>query len=199
LVDGNSVVRQIDAGQMGEYVFFTRVGAGLEAAIIENTDRETKDRLGWMAYGLTILRTLADPPRARYTLTLDGHEEIHEGLVCMIANSGLITPNTPLAEQTAVRLAPNISVSDGLLDVVVIRGTDLGSLLSAAASMVAGNEDAEPLLHWQVREVTVHADPPQSVQGGGEIIGPTPVSARIIPHAVSGVVPNVSINGSKAG
>ncbi|MGQ0603935.1 MAG: diacylglycerol/lipid kinase family protein, partial [Anaerolineales bacterium] len=193
LVDGSSVVRQIDAGRVGDRVFLTRVGTGLEAAMIENTEREAKDRLGWMAYGLTLLRTLTDPPTAHYALTLDGREMTYEGLVCVVANSGLITPNTSLAEQMAVRLAPNISLSDGLLDVVVIRGTDLGSLLSAAASMVAGNEDAEPLLHWQVREVTLQSDPPQSVQCDGEIIGPTPVTVRIIPQAVGVVVPRTSI------
>ena len=99
----------------------------------------------------------------------DGPTEVveTEGLTCVIANSGIITPNSGIPGRGVLSFAPGISVSDGVLDVVVIRRGDLGSLLAVAASMVAGNEDAEPLLHWKVREAQVEADPPQTIQLDG--------------------------------
>jgi len=35
--------------------------------------------------------------------------------------------------------------------------------------------------HWQAREITIEADPPQSVQMDGELAGQTPVTIRVVP------------------
>lgn len=186
---GRSAIRTIDVGQYGDYIFLTRLGMGLESNVIEQTDREQKDRMGWLAYALNTLRELREPKVSRYTLTLDGEVVETEGLTCVIANSGIITPNSGIPGRGVLSFAPGISVSDGVLDVVVIRSGDLGSLLQVAASMVAGNEAAEPLMHWRAREVRVEADPPQTIQLDGEILGESPVSARVLPNALRVIVP----------
>jgi YegS/Rv2252/BmrU family lipid kinase len=186
---GNSTLRTIDVGQMGERIFLTRIGMGLEADIIDRTDRDQKDRMGVLAYALNALRELANPTVAQYTITIDGQRIDTQGLVCLVANSGIISPNSGIPGRAVVTFAPTISVSDGVLDVVVIQRANLGALLSVAASMVAGNEDAEPLLHWQGREVSVTADPPQSVQVDGEVLGQTPVTARVLPQSLRVIVP----------
>jgi diacylglycerol kinase (ATP) len=190
---GRSTIRSIDVGQYGDHIFLTRLGMGLESNVIENTAREQKDRMGWLAYALNTLRELADPKVSRYRLTLDGEVVETEGLTCVVANSGIITPNSGIPGRGVVSFAPGISVSDGLLDVVVIRGADLGSLLSVAASMMAGNENAEPLLHWTAREVLVEADPPQTIQLDGEILDQTPAHARVVPNALRVIVPPAAV------
>lgn len=183
-----AVIQAMDVGQVGEYRFLTRIGMGLEVAVIEETDREAKSRLGWLAYALTLLQKLTDPPVARYRLLIDGREIEAEGLMCVVANSGTFSPNTGVAGRP-LSLGPEVSVNDGLLDVVVIRRSNLASLLSVAASLVAGNDKAEPLERWPAREVTVMSDPPQGVQCDGEIIGMTPVTARVAPQALRVIVP----------
>jgi YegS/Rv2252/BmrU family lipid kinase len=187
--EGRGTVRTIDVGQYGDYIFLTRLGMGLESNVIENTAREQKDRMGWLAYALNTLRELREPKVSRYRLTLDGQVVETQGLTCVIANSGIITPNSGIPGRTVLSFAPGISVSDGVLDVVVVRGADLGSLLAVAASMMAGNENAEPLQHWRAREVTVEADPPQTIQADGEILDQTPVHARVLPNALRVIVP----------
>ncbi len=191
---GPSLIRTIDVGQYGDYYFLTRLGMGLETTVIENTAREQKDRLGWLAYALNTVRELVDPKVCKYRLTLDGEVIETEGLICVVANSGIITPNSGIPGRGVLSFAPGISVSDGVLDVVVIRRGDLGSLLSVAASMLAGNENAEPLLHWRAREVTVEADPPQTIQLDGEILDQTPAHARIVPNALRVIVPAASVS-----
>jgi YegS/Rv2252/BmrU family lipid kinase len=190
---GTGVVRRIDVGQAGERVFLTRIGMGVEANVIGQTDREQKDRMGWMAYVLNTLRELQNPPVARYTLIMDGQPVEIQGLLCVVANSGILSANTGLPGLAQMTFASSISTSDGLLDVVVIRQGNLAELLSVAASMVAGNEAAEPLLHWQAREVVVEADPPQNIQLDGEMIGTTPVTARVLPQALRVVVPRQAV------
>jgi YegS/Rv2252/BmrU family lipid kinase len=186
---GRSTIRTIDVGAYGEHIFLTRLGIGLESNVIENTAREQKDRMGWVAYALNTLRELTDPKVSRYKLTLDGQVIETQGLTCVVANSGVITPNSGIPGRAVLSFAPGISVSDGVLDVVVIRGADLGSLLAVAASVVAGNENAEPLLHWRAREVTIEADPPQTIQLDGEILDQTPAQARVLPSALRVIVP----------
>ncbi|HLF26068.1 MAG TPA: diacylglycerol kinase family protein [Anaerolineae bacterium] len=175
-------IRPIDMGQVGERYFLLRVSVGLEADVVEGADRELKDRFGPLAYMLSALQALSNPQLARYQLTLDGREVETAGLVCMIANSGYLG-------RVGVSLAPGIDVSDGLLDVVIIARSDLGALLSLLASAMAGNENAEALQHWQAREISVVADPPQTVQADGEIIGKSPVQAQILPGAIRVVLP----------
>ncbi len=183
------VVRAIDVGRMGDQYFLTRLGMGLEANVIQQTDRAQKDRMGWLAYALNGLRELASPKVSEYHITLDGREFDTEGLVCMVANSGILSPNSGIPGASVLSFAPNVSVSDGLLDVMVIRSGDLSSLFSVAASIMAGNEDADRMLHWQGHEVSVVATPPQTIQLDGELVGETPVSARIMPLALKVIVP----------
>jgi YegS/Rv2252/BmrU family lipid kinase len=190
--ESRRMIRTIDVGQMGDRIFLTRLGMGLEANIIEQTDREQKDRMGVLAYVLNALRELKNPTMAHYAITLDGERIETQGLVCLVANSGILSPNSGIPGRSVVTFAPTISVSDGLLDVVVIQQGNLGALLSVAASMMAGNEDAEPLLHWQGREVSVAADPPQTIQLDGEVLGQTPVTARILPQALRVIVPETA-------
>ncbi len=117
-------------------------------------------------------------------ITLDDHTFDVEGVICSIANSGNFLPG--------VSLAPGLDVSDGLLDVIIVRSSDLASLLAMASSMLlTKDEKAAPLQHWQAREITVSVDPPQPVQADSEIIGQTPISAKVLPQAVYVMVPAV--------
>jgi diacylglycerol kinase family enzyme len=60
-------------------------------------------------------------------------------------------------------------------------------LLAGAASAVGVAQP--PFQHWQAKEVTVTADPPQTVECDGEIIDPTPFHATILPQAIRVVIP----------
>lgn len=182
LLVGSSTTRWVDMGTVGEEQFLLRVGIGLEAQMIEGAPRELKDRIGTLAYAFSALQALREPHIAHYRILLDDVLVETEGMTCIIANAGNVG-------RQGMSLAPNIDVSDGLLDVVVIRSGDIQSLLAVAASVVRGNEDAEQLLHWQGRKVTVEALPPQSVQVDGEILPPGPVSASIMPRALQIIVP----------
>ncbi|MEJ2706564.1 MAG: diacylglycerol kinase family lipid kinase [Anaerolineales bacterium] len=183
-VDPEANLRAIDLGRIGEkYTFMLRAGVGLEAAMVEGADRELKDRVGSLAYAISGLQALSDPPIARYRLELDGEETLVEGLTCIVANSGNV--GVP-----GMYLAPNIDVSDGLLDVIVVRSIDLPALASLLASVVGGLENPEKLAHWQAKEITLTSDPVQKVQVDGEILCETPFTVRVVPQAVKMIVPS---------
>jgi YegS/Rv2252/BmrU family lipid kinase len=177
-----ATIRPVDMGKTGDQYFILRISIGYEAVINELADREAKDRYGGLAYTLAGIKALRNPPIGKYRLTMDGRTEELEGLTCMIANSANLG-------MPGVSLAQKVDVSDGLLDVIIVRHADLDSLLSVAGSVTKSDRVGHPLPHWQAREISVESDPPQSVAGDGELWDPTPISASVVPAAVQVVVP----------
>jgi YegS/Rv2252/BmrU family lipid kinase len=183
LVDPQAETRCIDMGWVGDHPFLLRVGMGLEAAMVEGADRELKDRLGVFAYAISALQAMADPPVAHYRLTLDSAEVVEiDGLTCIVANSGAWGMGD-------ARFHPDISVSDGKLDVIVVTRSDVASLAVLAVSVLSKGETPPSLQRWPVQTVRVEAEPPQTVQLDGEIIGHTPIEVRVQAQAVPVLVP----------
>lgn len=176
-------IRAVDVGVLGEERFLVRVGVGLEADTVEGATREEKDRLGVLAYPIAAIRSAGQAPVVRYRLQLDGREETAEGVTCVIANSGGLG-------RMGLRLAADIAVDDGLLDVLVLRSAQLGTALKAAATMATEAEPAPDVAaHWQAREIELDVEPPQTVVRDGELAGETPARLGILPGAARVVVP----------
>jgi diacylglycerol kinase (ATP) len=175
----NGVLRPVDMGKVGNDFFLLRATIGLSAKMIESTPREEKNRLGTLAYILSILKILPDTKSIPYKLILDGQTVEASGTWCLIANSVNVGVQ-------GLTLSKNTSVSDGLLDVILIEAEKLGMLLSVAANVTGVTE---PPQHWQVREVTVMTDPVEEAEMDGDMIGSTPIHASIVPGAVRVIVP----------
>ena len=67
----------------------------------------------------------------------------------------------------------------------VVRDSSIGSLIGVGEQILGREPKPGSIEHWQGREITIDCDPPQTVQGDGEIWGETPVSAKVLP----GVLP----------
>src|SRR4029079_14412378 len=101
------------------------IGVGLDADKVNRATRELKQKYGRLAYSLSWLQAARETPKAHYALRLDGREVECEGVTCHIANSGSIgVPGLVLLHE--------ISVSDGLLDVLILRDTRIPTALSIA-------------------------------------------------------------------
>jgi YegS/Rv2252/BmrU family lipid kinase len=182
LLVGDHGMRPLDVGTSSRRHFVLRLSAGLEAEMDIGATRERKDALGILAYPLSALEAARDATPARYRLTIDGKRHEIEGVTCIVANSGGFTGG--------FRLAPDIDVSDGLLDVIVLQQADVRTTLGVAADVLTGKApDDRPLERWKARTVKVEADPPQHVVNDGEPAGETPFTARVTPAAVQVVVP----------
>jgi len=183
-ISDESVVRMVDLGKVGDDFFMLRVGVGFEGEKVKGADRELKDRFGILAYSIAGLKALKETKVANYGLTLDGEEIEVEAFNCMVDNCG----NFGVSGFT---LARDISVSDGLLDVIVIRDKRFRSSLSTVESIAGKPPDPESFHHWQARQITIEADPPQLVHLDGEMWGETPVTANVLP----GVLPILTPGG----
>jgi len=180
-----SRLRSIDLGITNDQTipaFALRAGVGLEAAMLEGTDRELKERYGIFAYIMGATQALHNIKEAQYHLILDGETVECSGLTCLIANAGYF--GVP-----GLVLDPKVKIDDGLLDVFVLRKMDLIQLFSLAASIVGGNELKDPALHWQVKSVSIESDPVQSTQADGEMWGQSPVEIKVKKDALQVLVP----------
>lgn len=184
IVDPGSVVRYVDMGQVGNQRFMLRVGIGFAGEKVKIADRELKDKWGILAYSIAGLKALKTTPVAHYRITVDGAEYETDGKTCLIDNAG----NMGTQRVTA---AKSISVSDGLLDVIVVRDASVGSWIAVGDQILGRKSNPEDVKHWQGREIKIECDPPQTVQGDGEIWDPTPVSAKVLP----GVLPILTSTG----
>ncbi len=181
------VVRELDVGVVGDHVFLLRASAGFEAEMVARAPTEMKNRLGPLAYAFAAVQALRDRQLSHYRLRLDGREVETQGMTAIVANVGSMG-------QTGLTLSPTIRPDDGLLDLIIVRGADVSSLLSAAAAVVGGaaSSENENFQLYQAREIEIEADPPQIVQVDGEIVGATPLRARIIPAALRVIVPRLA-------
>ena len=182
MLTGGYQIRVVDLGQAFSRKFLLRAGVGLESLVIEKSQRELKDRFGLLAYGVAGLQALREVHQTYYQLELDGNQIEAVGLLCTVANAGHL--GLP-----GLRLSSTVSMGDGLLDVIVLQKINVGILISHLKKNVTDYRDLGELQHWQVKNVRINVDPPQTVQADGDIVGTTPVEIVCIPHCLRVVVP----------
>jgi YegS/Rv2252/BmrU family lipid kinase len=175
-------IHKVDMGVIRYRKFLLRAGVGFEAMVVKHTPRQLKDRFGILAYGIGGLQALAESRPLRFRLELDGEAHQADGVICTIANAAHL--GLP-----GLRLSLKIDIEDGLLDVFVFRRTDLKLIMQIISEGVASALGMGELQHWQVKQVKIRVDPPQSVQVDGDYLGMTPVEIRCLPRSLRIVVP----------
>ena len=171
--------QKIDLAMIGEQYFMLRAYSGIEES--DKTSREDKDRFGNLAYIMDSIRGFKNPPHANYQLTIDDKEIELEGLTCLVLNSGSVGGIN-------LKATDRVSVSDGLLDVFIVK-KDLPSVTALASYLLDIGNTHIGVYHWKGKKVHVAADPPQTTWIDGELYGPTPYTISVIPEGVSIVVP----------
>jgi YegS/Rv2252/BmrU family lipid kinase len=178
-----SSTTQVDVGRLGTNYFLLRVGIGFDARKVAYADRKLKNRIGVLAYSVSAVKAIKDSKSAKYRITLDGKQIDVEGVTCLIDNAG----NMGIQ---GFQPAKNISVSDGLLDVLLIGSKGMMDVLTRGPSLFDANLVEPVIEHYQARQILIEVDPPQPVQVDGEIVEDTPVSAEVLPGALAVIVPN---------
>jgi diacylglycerol kinase family enzyme len=176
-----SQTRLVDVGRARDAYFLLRVGLGFAARRVKLADRQLKDKFGIMAYTIAGLKALAHTKSAHYRITLDGQTVEVDGLTCLVDNAGNMGVS-------GIAPARNISISDGLLDVLLITDPSFSSLVDIGYHLV-DKKTADSFVHWQARDIEIDCDPPEAIQIDGEVAGETPISIQIIPQALRVLTP----------
>ncbi len=187
-VISSGTLRRIDLGRMerpeGARYFAVACGAGLDAEVMAGTSGKAKRMWGMAAYVVRIAHALRNLQGDRYRVTVDGEVTEMEALTVLVANCGEIVP-------PFLRLRHGITFDDGLLDVVLLHADGVLQGVRVVGRLLAGLTEGTDLIRFaRGRHVTVESDPIRPVELDGEPGGQTPFTVRVVPGAVSILVPH---------
>ena len=146
------------------HAFFVMAGLGLDAAIMDSTSEQLKNRIGWGAYvPAGFKHFLRD--RFKVTLTIeDTPPETKRARMVVIGNCGKITGG--------IDLMPDAEPDDGLLDIIVLAPRGIGQWVSVAGRVITKSDRSTAhLSRYRATRTRVSVDEPQQVQVDGDIIG----------------------------
>jgi len=162
--------------------FILMTAVGYPANIIKDSPRRLKNLFGLGTYVVAAISNLFRPQSAMVTVTVDGHRRRRRANTVFITNIGSL-PDLNL------RVTPDTDPHDGYLDITLISSRTAWDVVLIMVRMLAWRgRPARRMTHFKARQVLVDADPPLPVQIDGEVMGETPVDARVEPRAVKLVV-----------
>jgi YegS/Rv2252/BmrU family lipid kinase len=176
------VERQIDLGQAGDRAFAGIASCGFDS-VVNQIANETRVVRGSPVYALALVRALPRWRPAWFEITVDnGVPRGFTGYSVAAANSKEFGGG--------MLLAPFASLTDGLLDVVIIEDVPKLRYLRLAPTVFTGRHlRLRGVDLVRGREVRISASEPFVLYADGEAIARLPVTVRVLPGAVRMLVP----------
>ena len=170
---------KIDVGRMNDQYFINVASAGFGAEVTATTPQEMKKLLGGMAYSIMgFVKAFQLEPYEGRLLLPDG--TVKEGSMLMMA-----VGNSRFAGG-GYEVAPQASLTDGLLDIAVVSGLLPDNLSRIVAELRDPlNPRNEHLLYRQLSAFTIETGKPLHVNLDGEPIKGTHFEFRCCPEALS--------------
>jgi len=173
----------IDVMKIGDRVFLSNIGVGLSGITIRNLSRSDKKIWGFFAYVGAALRNISKFRPQRFTVVADGEEMIIRTPEVSISNSGIIN-------RMVIPKSPEIKMDDGALDVCYVKADSLRDYPKIFLNLIRRKPHYTIIRRLQVRnKVKVQGERPADVQADGEIMGKTPVTVRLLSHALRVIIP----------
>lgn len=183
-VDVGLIEYRSDGEQVRRRYFVNMADVGLGAATAASVSQSTKAFGGFLAYAIGAARTILRYRSRPLELWVDDRL-VFQGRALMVALAN------GRFHAGGMRIAPMASVTDGQLEVFLLRECPRWQLLGTLFPAVyRGRHVGHPAVdHWQARRVTVLAPEPLPVEMDGEQPGTTNITATVISRAVAIRVP----------
>lgn len=165
--------RGFDVGMANDRCFINISGGGYLTELTYEVPTKLKTMIGQLAYYLKGLEKL---PRLR-PIELDIRSPHYNGTVeammFLVCNSNSVGGFE--------RLAPSASLSDGLLDVLVLKRCHLADFLRAATMALRGEHLFDPnVIYFQTDEMTITSEDMVQLNLDGELGGALPVTYKVL-------------------
>jgi YegS/Rv2252/BmrU family lipid kinase len=178
------VRRRIDVGVLGDERFAVMAGIGFDAQMLRDAPRELKDKVGWLAYVISGVRTARRSPRATFRLTLDdGRVVRRRGRGVLVGNVGDLQAGLPVL--------PGAVPDDGAFEIGVLAARSARDWLGLLVRLVLRSTPRERQLEvFTSSRVDVTVDRDLPLQLDGDVRRPTRhFVAEIQPRALTLCVP----------
>ena len=175
---GRGRVGGVDVGVANGRLFFETAGIGLDAELF-GAARDA-ERRSWR-YALRRIRRWATAETHDVRIVVDGTAHDHHALQLLVLNSPYYL--------WAIRLLPDASMTDGLIDVAVFPRMGRRELLRALVTVWRTGHLGGRFIHYQGQEVRVESRSAIAVHADGEIAGGSPIDIGVRPGALRVYLP----------
>jgi diacylglycerol kinase family enzyme len=152
--------RKLDVGMVDGEIFTVMSGAGIDAAIMDGTAGESKDRLGVLAYVVEGAKHIFDRP-FRASVTIDDAEPRRGSwATLLVGNLGRL--------QGGIDLFPDASPHDGRLDLLGLASEGAVDTIAAGVSAATEIGDSGRLLRASGHVIEIEFDSPTLYELDGD-------------------------------
>lgn len=185
-VIANGTLEQVDLGWVNGRYFFNTGSLGLTVQIRRKLSKEMKHRWGILAYAITALQVLWNNPPFAAELCVDGGEIKQMKSVLIVVGNGRYWGGR-------LTIAKDATINDQCLDVCSLNIRHWWQIFLALPALYSGDYASHSLIQgFRCQEVEIRTEPPYDINTDGESTTSTPAHYRIIPQAVSVLVPDNS-------
>jgi diacylglycerol kinase (ATP) len=175
------IVRQVDVVRVtsdGTRFCLNVSAGGFSGAVGDKMTPEIKASWGPLAYVRCAAEALPELRAYATQITLDDLTSFSENLYnVVIANGRYVAGGT--------MIAPEASIDDGLLDIVLVPESSATELALVAAQICVGKHlTSENVIFRRAAKVAVHSTPGMWFNVDGEVIGNEPVTFEVLPRAL---------------
>lgn len=175
------VIKIIDMGEVNRKPYLSICSLGFDSIANEIANR-TKFIPGRAIYIYAGLRALMHWQPTTFHVEIDDTSFDHVGYTVAVANSKCYGGG--------MQLAPNASINDGYLDVVLIGDISKFRMLVNFPRVFRGTHITEPGFRMiRAKHVYIEADSKFTVFADGDPVSPPPANIRVLPNALRVLVP----------
>ena len=179
----NRHIVNIDLGKINKRYFVNVAAGGLLTDVGFQVPTEAKALLGRMAYYFEGLRALILEGIQPIHVTFESEEYTSEEdvLLFLVSNSASIGGFK--------NLAPDADVLDGLLDVLIIKNSDIPELANIFFNVLKGDHINHPnVIYFKTKNILIRAKKNITIDVDGEVGGRLPANFKVIPSAMKIII-----------
>lgn len=178
----NGHVQEVDLGMVNDQYFVNVLSAGLLTDVSQRTPTKLKNNFGKMAYYMSSLQEL--PRFKKIAIRMESENVTFDDKVLMfLVFNGRTAGNFNLAYYS--------DFSDGLFDVLVIKGNNLVETIETAFHFASGVESSYPkgVLYFKASSIKISCDDDILLDIDGEQGPALPIDVRCVKGGLRVVVP----------
>mgnify|MGYP002780494017 FL=1 len=181
-LEGDTMTFDVGYVVQRDHYFLLFAGAGYDAQVIKEADREQKDKYGFMAYVYAAFKQLGKRRNQRMTLRLDGKplRLFAHSVVILNANEFVLA---------GIPIGPKANANDGKFDIVVLRDPSAWGTFREVLGLLIHRLQPKPQPVLQASSLVIETLRPLPFQTDGDEMGETPLEINVKPNAATFAVP----------
>lgn len=177
-------IKMVDLGKVNDEYFVNVAASGLLTNVGYQVQPEIKAILGRMAYYIEGVKEIPKQKFKPFKVCFESEEYTNEEdiLLFLVSNSASIGGFK--------RLAPDASVSDGYLDVVIIKKSEVGDLAQIFINIFKGEHVNHPnVVYFKTKKLKVNTEEDITIDIDGEYGGVLPAVFEVVSNQFKIFVP----------